>query len=289
MADSEQASALVPMPRDCASRYAHPLFAGFACDRDEFSVGDLAALNNRMSSAGSTRSLRFVAQTPDLLVDGLHYEERIARRGVIATREGSTHDFFNALVWLRHADLKRAMNVRQVADIARVGPKRRTRGQCALTHFDEAGLIVWLDETPDLEEAWNAHDWRSLFFTHRGDWGSRIAVTVIGHALLDHAFLHGLLPTAKALAVRVDRDRIERRSEDAVIASWPEAERAIARHIEAARLLTDPQELRPLPLAGIPGWQAGQSEAFYDEASCFRPLRAGRCYPPPWDLPRPKD
>jgi hypothetical protein len=92
------------------------------------------------------------------------------------------------------------MNARQVADIARVGPKQRTRGQCALTHFDEAGAIVWIDGD-DLIDAWNAHDWHALFAAHRDAWGKRIALTVVGHALFEYALEHGELPVAKVLAV----------------------------------------------------------------------------------------
>ena len=40
----------------------------------------------------------------------------------IATREGNWHDLLNALVWLRHPALKRALNRRQMAEIARMGP-----------------------------------------------------------------------------------------------------------------------------------------------------------------------
>ena len=42
-----------------------------------------------------------------------------------------------------------------------------------------------------------------------------------------------------------------------------------------------PSEMRPLPLAGIPGWHAGQGEAFCAQEGYFRPLREGRVYPPP--------
>jgi len=46
--------------------------------------------------------------------------------------------------------------------------------------------------------------------------------------------------------------------------------------------LGDPLELRPLPLAGVPGWHPdNEQEAFVREAACFRPVRAGRSYPPP--------
>ena len=242
---------------------------------------DFARLNAELGALGGRPQLRLAAQTQALLADGLHYEERIARHGVIATRPGSSHDAFNARMWLQHCALKRAMNARQVDDIARVGTKQRTRGQCALTHFDEAGAIVWLDGA-DLVDAWDAHDWPALFATHRDAWGSRIALTVIGHALFDYALEHGELPVARALAVRVDRKEIARSSRHALVAAWPEAERPVADAIVAGQLLTDPQELRPLPLAGIPGWHSGaDAETFYTATPCFRPLRPGRSYPEP--------
>ncbi len=266
---------------DPALRALQPMFAALqplACDG---SIDDLNRLAREQDAAPGD-AIRFVAQTDALLADGMHYEERIARDGIVATREGSTHDLFNALIWLRHPALKRAMNARQVADIARVGPKQRTRGQCALTHFDEAGAIVWAAAAAPLD-AWDAHDWRALFLDAHAAWGSTMAVTPIGHALFDHALAHREYPVAKALVVRVARDDIGARSRDALIAAWPEAERVVAEGIAAGRLLADPQELRPLPLAGV--WNARSKSAdFYAEAPCFRPLRAGRRYPAPLDV-----
>ncbi|HVT31900.1 MAG TPA: DUF3025 domain-containing protein [Rhodanobacteraceae bacterium] len=258
-----------------------PLFR-LAFHRDRiFETADFEALNDALRRREDTRDFRFVVQDAALLSDGLHYEERIARRGIIATRQANTHDLFNAHIWLRHAGLKRAMNARQVADIARVGQKRRTRGQCALTHFDEAGAIVWL-ASRDLVRTWDAHEWRVLFRERASDWGARIAVTVIGHALFDHVLAHGEAPVAKAIAVVVDETAIATRACGAVLPSWPDAERSIADSIEEGRLLADPQELRPLPLAGIPGWHASeQDDRFYATSPCFRPLRKDRSYPAP--------
>ncbi|MET0229660.1 MAG: DUF3025 domain-containing protein [Rhodanobacteraceae bacterium] len=262
-----------------ADWFEHPMFAGIRASRDLFFAPEIEALDRAAEASG----IRFAEQTPALLADGLHYEARIAASGLVATRPG-VHDRFNALVWLGHAALKRAMNARQVADIARVGPKQRTRGQCALTHFDEAGAIVWIDGD-DLVDAWNAHDWHALFARHRDAWGSRIALTVVGHALYEYAFEHGELPVAKALAVRVEPREIERRSKSALIASWPDLERRIADAVASGRLLADPQELRPLPFAGIPGWHAGPaSREFFEATPCFRPVRAGRRYPEPAEL-----
>src|SRR5690349_21559286 len=266
---------MTPEPRESAGWTPQPMFAALPPFDPELSIGELNRLAERAA-------IRFVAQTETLLADGLHYEVRIARDGAVATREGSTHDLFNALIWLRHAPLKRAMNARQVADIARVGPKQRTRGQCALTHFDEAGAIVWIADSAPLA-AWDAHDWRGLFLDARDRWGTSIAITLIGHALFEHALAHGEYPVAKALVVRVARDEIAVRSCTALIAEWPGAERIVADEIAAARLLADPQELRPLPLAGL--WNARSNSAdFYAEAPCFRPLRAGRQYPAPFDI-----
>lgn len=258
-----------------------PLFKGFEPYRGFFIEPDIDRMNHLLAEREHGAPLRFAPQTAALLADGLHYEQRIAERGIVATRESVPHDLFNVIMWLRHAALKRAMNSRQVADIARVGPKQRTRGQCALTHFDEAGAIVWL-AGPDLAAAWNAHDWPALFLKNRRVWSSRIALTVIGHALFDYALEHGEAPVAKALAVHVDEAEIAARSDAASILVWPQAERWLAGSIASGSLLADPQELRPLPLGGIPGWHAGeQSESFYATAPCFRPLRPGRRYPAP--------
>jgi hypothetical protein len=225
----------------------------------------------------------FQAQDRSLLADGLHYETRIAQRGVLATREHNAHDLFNALIWLRHPQLKRALNVRQVADIEQVGAKQRTRGQCALTHFDEAGGIVWLTD-PSLLALWDAHDWVGLFRDRRDAWGRSIAVSVFGHALIEHVWSGHVLPVAKALAVAVTPQQFAalRTIRGAIAYGGFAGENAVAAAIAQGTLLADPQELRPLPLAGIPGWHEGNEHAsFYAEAPCFRARREGRSYPPP--------
>ena len=128
-----------------AGVFDHPIFAAVARHRDLLDAAHwpaLEALNKRLIEPG----LRFVAQDEGLLRDGLHYETRIHDHGCIATRERNWHDLFNALIWIQHAALKRALNLRQVADILRCGPQVRSRAQCALTHFDEAGAVVWLDD-----------------------------------------------------------------------------------------------------------------------------------------------
>lgn len=267
--------------------FAHPIFDGFDVYRDWLRAANwpsVAALNAELATRGLThnrRSLSFVAQTPTLLADGLHYENRIAEHGRIATRERNWHDLLNAIIWLRYPMLKAALNRRQMQEIACVGAKQRSRTQCALTHFDEGGVVVVLDD-PALLAIWDAHDWQRLFWQKRAAWGKSIYVIVFGHALLEHALNPSLLLLGKALAVVA---RAEVYGGLQAVNLYHHADMvtaAIAHAIDVGELLRDPQELRPLPLSGIPGWHVENGNAdFYRDAPCFRPLRGGRTYPVP--------
>ncbi|HTV84329.1 MAG TPA: DUF3025 domain-containing protein [Dyella sp.] len=229
------------------------------------------ALNARWP--GGVRE-HFVAQTRALLDDGLHYEERIAQQGLIATREANWHDLFNAMIWLRYPQLKRSLNRRQVAEVARVGPRERSRPQCAQTHFDEAGAIVVLRDA-SLLALWDAHDWHGLFWRHRDAWSTgAISVALFGHALLEHALTPDKLLVGKAIVVLSDAAA----GDDGAIGCCAQA-------IAQERLLRDPLELRPLPLSGIPGWHPDNGEeSFHLCTPCYQPLREGRVYPAPLRL-----
>ena len=258
-----------------AACFDHPVYAGFERHHDLLRGREwpsLEALNARLSPRVhpvSGQPLRFVAQSAGLLADGLHYEQRIYERGQIATRTGNWHDLLNALVWLERLPLKAALNARYVADIGKAGAGQRTRAQCALTLFDEGGVVVLLRDA-GLLEAWDAHDWHALFWRERDAWTSlppRAEVVVFGHALLEHALAPHATLVAKACVVRAD---------DA-----SSAVAFVAGNIASGRMAADPQDLRPLPLCGIPGWHADNAgESFYGTAPCFRPLRPGRIYPP---------
>jgi Protein of unknown function (DUF3025) len=248
---------------------ARPPFAHWP-ERRSWIEGDdwptLDALNHGLHEPG----MRFVAQTPALLADGLHYEERIALTGGISTREENWHDLLNAMIWLRYPSLKQALNARQFAEIAVMGRRERSRAQCALTLFDESGIVVGMRDAAMLE-AWDTHDWPSVFLTHRHAWlDGSLRVYVFGHALLEHSLSPETLLVGKALPFLID----DPNDEAALIA-------ACANAVANGSLLNDPQELRPLPVSGIPGWHPHTAnEHFYRDAPCFRPAREGRVYPP---------
>ena len=255
-----------------SATFAHPAFHAFTPWRDwcvSADWPDIARLNAGLDGclhAHTRRPLRFVAQTPELLGDGLHYEARIFERGDIATRLGNWHDLLNAMVWCRYPAIKSALNLRQHGDVQRVGAKQRTPAQYAQTLFDEGGALVRLRDDA-LLPAWDAHDWRELFRPVHWQSGA-VRIDVFGHALMEHALTPGKLMTAKCVVWCGEADGFD------VVA-------ATAAAIADARWLNDPQELRPLPVSGIPGWHGAQDDAFYAGAECFRPARPGRIYPLP--------
>ncbi|HET6552741.1 MAG TPA: DUF3025 domain-containing protein [Dyella sp.] len=216
----------------------------------------------------TTMRERFAEQTLALLDDGLHYELRIAQQATIATRAANWHDLFNAMAWLRYPDIKRALNAQQVAEIAHMGTRERSRAQYALTHFDEAGVMVVLRDR-HLLDLWDAHDWHGLFWRERDAWlDGRARVEVFGHALLEHALTPAKLLVGKAIAFLANGETLS-------------PENACANGIREGRLLRDPLELRPLPLSGLPGWHPESGlETFHRHTACYQPRRAGRTYPP---------
>lgn len=259
----------VAPPREAvdAACFAHPLFGALAPFSRLLEAAQWPSIET-LNAELPLSEKQLVEQDAALLADGRHYEQRIAEAGQIATRACNWHDLFNALVWARYPGIKRALNTRQCQHIQQVGPQVRNRAQAALTQFDESGVIVRVRD-PHLLAAWDAHDWQALFVQGAGQWvsGEIGVAAVIGHALMEQALLPERLLVGKCLVVQGEED-------DACIA-------AVTRALDAGAVLQDPLELRPLPLAGIPVWHLRQDAGLYAQADYFRPLRAGREYPPP--------
>lgn len=267
---------IAPDRRDVAdSVFRHPAFAPYAGQLDLLHGSDwssIETLNARASSlhhAHTQAAMRFVEQDDALLADGMHYEDRIYARGEIPTRVTNWHDLLNAVIWLRWSRMKSALNLRQAIDIGKVGPRQRTRAQCALTHFDEAGVAVRINDEIALAH-WDAHEWPLLARRLQAN-PAACDVIVFGHAVLEHALDPSRLLVGKALLVRAEA---QIPSDD-----WMAS---IADQIACGESLNDPLELRPLPLAVLPGWHAQSTDdAFLHSAPCFQPRREGRCYPEP--------
>lgn len=198
----------------------------------------------------------FVAQAA--LPAGTAYEAHIFATGTVPTCD-NLHDFFNGLVWLHFPQAKRRLNALQAGEIARAGVgQQRGALRDALTLFDENGAV--LDAPPVLWEALVARDWRRLFVTERARW-QEAHLLVFGHALLEKLVSPRKPATAHVLYAQ------------GAIKSIAIDDAAIADALAAAHLARKP--FLPLPVLGIPGWWAGNSNfSFYDDSDVFRPRRS---------------
>ena len=197
-------------------------------------------VHDALNSAGAC-PVRFVAESR--LPPGEPYESFIFRTHTCPTR-GNVHDFFNGLAWLKFSSEKFALNALQAGEIEGTGISgARGPVRDAITVFDENG--AFLDAPAALWDALLARDWRRLFVERRELW-IEARIVVFGHALLEK-----LLAPRKDLTAHV----------------W-----CGPRDFTAAQLASKP--FTPLPLAGIPGWCAGNADfSFYDDLRVFRPAR----------------
>lgn len=258
-----------------ASVFQHPVFAALEEQYAALCVGadwpDVQHLNHLWQAPINSQGLnyRFVAQ--ESISDQQHYEQRIFDQAIISTRSQNWHDLFNAMIWMKFPKIKAALNARQVQDIAESGSKQRTRSQCAMTHFDEAGAIIRLADS-EMLGFWNEHDWPAFFgaWPHVAEAGG-IQVWLFGHSIYEHALNPDIALVAKAIVLDSKQS-----IKDLDIDQW------LALRIIDQHCLMDPQELRPIPLSGIPFWHPwyGQSN-FFQRVPCFQPKRAGKMYPKP--------
>lgn len=252
-----------------AINWSHPAFAPLAAlgapiARAVEQGADLReALNAHPATepirTSTGHALRFIAQAA--LPAGAAYEAHIAATGGVPTRD-NLHDFFNALIWLHWPRAKAALNARQARAITQdgIGAARGTVRDAA-TLFDENALI-FLHTSDAPERSLTGFDWQTLFVRDQAAWGATCAVLPFGHALLEKLVTPYKSITAHAWPVRVATLEADRASLDAALA-------ATLFDIELA-----PRDFRPLPVMGIPGWCAENTDAaFYSDTSVFRPGR----------------
>lgn len=262
------------MTRWHSTYFTHPLYAPlrpFAplADDDWPNQADYDRLLERARAAGCAlpNDLRFVCD----LEPQDYYELHIAQSGEVPTRHGNWHDWFNALAWLAWPRSKAALNARHARAIAR-GEVRRGPLRDAATLLDECGVVV-ASTDPALTAALDDMRWHELFVARRHDWGRRIGVFTLGHALFETGLEPHLGWCGKVLVLAVD---------DAFFGQPYARQLAQLDHRLAEALaddgwLTRPRELWPLPLLGIPGWWPDNEDAaFYANTDYFRPTRRAK-------------
>jgi len=244
--------------------FDHPAFSPY---RELIDALDLAralpsldALNALAAAHGTTQArglpLRFFA--PDGRLSARDYESHILHTGQVPTRADTWHDVLNALVWLRFPRFKAALNTAHGEAIPLETDSRRGRRRDALTVLDESGVWV-ISRDPALPELLAGHAWRTLFWEARVRVERNMHFVVVGHALLEKVLAPYPSMTGKCLMLISD-------SLD------PDAAEALA--VSALGAIDTPHQLAPLPVQGIPGWDAANAQArYYDNRAVFRPAR----------------
>lgn len=253
------------------------------CPSDRFpAAGDLSDLAQaRGVTSGGGAAVRFVSaedKVPETF--GRQYEVRIHRDGEVPTRADNLHDLFNALAWLAFPKTKALLNRRHYEDMtARHAEVRQgtspidsgSRGtrRDVVTLFDESGVIVACSDG-ELESLLRDFEWKTLFWTRRADVRRAMRFFVFGHGIHEKLLRPFKAITAKTLVLRVATGF----SGMPLDVQLAEADARAADCLAQPGALDSTRALAPVPILGVPGWDAAnESEAYYDDASVFRPGR----------------
>lgn len=242
--------------------FDHPAFVPYRNLIDTLglmrALPSLDALNAVAVMRGTTQArgqpLRFFS--PDGRLSARDYETHILQTGQVPTRADTWHDVLNALVWLRFPRFKSALNAAHGAAIALEADSRRGRRRDALTVLDESGVWV-ISRNQDLTALLAERAWQTLFRHRRHEVETAMCFVVVGHALLEKALTPYPAMTGKCLMLLSESLN-------------PDA--ADAQAVMALDAIETPRQLAPLPIQGIPGWDATNAHAaYYENQEVFRP------------------
>lgn len=229
------------------------------------SLARLNALAASMQACNSSGKLiRFVPPS-DSSASAMHYETHIAATGEVPTRE-NWHDLFNALQWLGFPQMKATINARHAEFLRTRGAgeaRSRSVPRDVLTMVDESGVLV-ASEDESLLELIRQFRWCELFVDRREQVKEDMCFVLVGHGLMEKAMAPFIGLTGKAILLNLSAGA----DLDAAAAEW----------LRDDANLSSAHQLAPLPLLGIPGWDArSEDPAFYLDTSYFRPgRRAGK-------------
>jgi len=251
-----------------ASQRDSPLFASVRETLDQLDGEDWPTLE-RLNQLSKQRDLRNIDDKPIRFVEptgaasAMAYELQIATSGAIPTRE-NLHDLLNAMQWLSFPHLKRNINAEHVKRLQLepgVEAKSRSRARDVLTMFDESGVIV-ASADPSLLELLRSFQWRALFVERRLDVIKSMRFQLVGHGLMEKALAPFIGITGKAILLPVADGALDNAGLlDGAAAGW----------LTHPTNLASTQNLAPLPLLGVPGWDVrNQSATFYDNTDYFR-------------------
>jgi hypothetical protein len=206
-----------------------------------------------------------------------HYAPRIHTSGEIQTRRRNWHDFFQLMTWLLFPRTKAVINALHVP-VARqrlaVGgdPGHRSPLENMLSLFDEGGVVLLSSDASLLQEV-RDFEWKRLFWQRRCELHDHFECIVFGHALYEKGLNPYLGMTANSIPLQVDDAYFRLESEQRMTT----VDQRLADLLQHQQNYTQPRDLNPFPLLGMPGWDPANAVAsYYDNRDYFRPGRGFR-------------
>lgn len=203
-----------------------------------------------------------------------HYAPRIYYRGEIQTRTENWHDFFQYLTWFIFPKTKAVINAihipRAKARLEAGGEiGRRSPVENMLSLFDEGGAVI-VSSDESLLQLVREFKWKELFWRRRGDLKDKFECITFGHAMYEKALAPYIGMTANTILIPVEKEYFLKPQDQRVA----EIDTRLADSFSTGESYTQPRDLQPFPILGMPGWDANNShEAYYDNADYFRPGR----------------
>ncbi len=206
-----------------------------------------------------------------------HYAPRIYFTGEIQTRAENWHDFFQFLTWIIFPKTKAVINAIHIpAAKQRLGSGaesgRRSAIENMLSLFDEGGAIV-VSSDESLLQLIRDFRWKMLFWERRDELAAKLRCITFGHALYEKALAPYVGMTANCILLLVDDDFFSKELAEQL--AWLDAQ--LAQMFATGEALSQPKDLSPLPILGLPGLDSdNEQETYYDNAGYFRPARRVR-------------
>jgi hypothetical protein len=199
-----------------------------------------------------------------------HYAPRIYLSGEIQTRTKNWHDLFQLLTWFIFPRTKAVINAIHIPR-ARVRIEggdvgRRSPIENMLSLFDEGGAVL-LSSDESLLQLVRDFQWKELFWQRRTELAEKFDCVTFGHAMYEKALAPYLGMTANAILLHVTEDYFSRTLAERLAY----IDEQLAALFETGERYTQPRDLNPFPILGMPGWApANADEAYYDNTAYFR-------------------
>lgn len=192
------------------------------------------------------------------------YEPRVYLKGELQTRTQNWHDFFNAIIWLKFPETKKALN-----DLHFIQAKQRNKGsnrstlENRITQFDECGAIVITNNKKLLELIKN-HEWEELFLKNKSAFEENLKCVIFGHAIFEKALNPYIGMTCHCLLIESNELLEDIKNDDFSNIDQKMAE------LWRNKISRSPLKFNALPVLGIPGFWPEQDSFFYKNTKYFR-------------------